>query len=311
MLTAAEAASAEQNGSQSRTERALSVSDHPASAVVLSSKGELLALCGHKGGRPAQQALRPGSTVKPILALIAARAGVTPRERYVCDGRFAPVSGLTCFDKHGELDLVHAIEQSCNAYFYDIAHRLGLESIWMGFGEFGLGKPTGLAQAESSGQLPGPEVIRAHQPDPNSKELWPAFTPIIGTGHGPIQVTLLQLTRAYARLAEELRADSEEPGAIEHQLLQGLRQVVQSAHGTGQAANVDGLDVAGKTGTAEPGSFDEEASEQGPHNGWFVGFAPAAEPQWIVGVVVLGGGQGGKTAAPLAKTIFEALRETG
>jgi peptidoglycan glycosyltransferase len=76
--------------------------------------------------------------------------------------------------------------------------------------------------------------------------------------------------------------------------------------GTGRNAQVEGLEVAGKTGTAEPGHYADQASQQGKDNGWFVGFAPARNPKLVVGVVVLGGGFAGASAAPIARDIFGA-----
>jgi len=231
-----------------------------------------------------------------------------PSASYTCDGRFPPVEGLTCFRPHGALDLPTAIEQSCNVYFYDIGHRLGLSVVHQVFAHYGFGSATGLVQGESAGRMPGEAALRARQPNPAAKALSPTFAPVVGIGHGPLQVTLLQLTRAYAKLAGELLATDEPKLAeVKTQILAGLRRVLGPS-GTGRDVAIPGLDIAGKTGSAEPGQFDDPASEQGPDNGWFVAFAPAEKPELVLGVVCQRGGVGSKCAQPVAAAILrEAL----
>ena len=287
--------------------RALDKSQVPAGAVVLNGQGELLVIAARGNADPTAQALRPGSSAKPLLALGAARLGTPPAPNFTCEQTFAPVNGLTCFQKHGALDLASAIEQSCNAYFYDLGYRLGLDGVHEAFRHYGFGARTGLVKTESAGRMPGASVLRGRQPNPEDPELWPGFAPIVGIGHGPLQVTLLQLTRAYALLAHEL-ASSDEPelAEVKQQIMAGLRRVVEGSMGTGKAARVPGLDVAGKTGSAETGQFDDETREEGPENGWFVAFAPADEPELVVGTVCLGGGFAGRSAAPI---VGEILRE--
>lgn len=288
-------------------DRALERSQVPTSVVVLNGQAELLVLAGTGGADPAKQALRPGSTVKPLLALGASRLGTLPAPSYTCEHDFAPVEGLTCYGKHGTLDLPGAIEQSCNVYFYDLGYRLGLSGVHAAFRHYGFGSPTGLVNGENVGRMPSEAVLRGRQPNPKDPELWPGFAPVIGIGHGAIQVTLLQLTRAYAQLAHELTSpDEPELAAVKQQILSGLRRVVEGSKGSGVQARVPGLDVAGKTGSAERGQFDDEKPEQGPENGWFVAFAPAEKPELVVGTVCLGGGFAGKSAAPI---VGEILRE--
>jgi penicillin-binding protein 2 len=297
-------------------ERALGQTPLPAAAVVLESSGKLVTASGQRGADPAGQALRPGSTVKPLLAYVAARAGaLSPDQHFKCNKRYAPMPGFHCYDKHGDLDLVGAIRTSCNSYFFDVAQKTGLQKIRAGFEGFGFGEPTGLVSEESSGKIPDEAALRHLAPNPNAKELWPGFTLLIGLGHGPIQVTLAQLTGAYADLAARLTRQSEqstqsqELQAVDGQILQGMLACV-GPEGTGAAAQLEGLEIAGKTGTAEPGSYAEPGTERGKENGWFVGFAPAKDPQIVVGVLVLSGGNGGTSAAPIAKEIFSGWQQT-
>src|SRR5690606_758511 len=170
-----------------RVQRILHQSQHPVAAVVLTPDARVLALAAQNGGDPARLALRPGSTLKPLLTMIALKAGVPPAPRYACTGAFAPVEGLHCFGTHGELDLVHALQSSCNSYFFDVALRLGLRGVQDGFRAYGFGRETGLVPGESPGSTPDVAVLRARQPNPQDPELWRGFAPMIGTGHGPIQ----------------------------------------------------------------------------------------------------------------------------
>jgi len=297
-------------------EQALGQTPLPAAAVVLESTGKLVTAAGQRGADPALQALRPGSTLKPLLAYIAARAGtLLPDTRVTCTGRYAPLPGFRCHGRHGELDLVNALRTSCNTYFFELAQKTGLEKIRIGFEGFGLGEPTGLVSDESSGRIPDDAALRHLAPNPKTEQLWPGFTLQIGLGHGPIQVTLAQLTSAHADLALRLtrksdqKAQSQDLQAIDQQILQGLTACV-GPEGTGAAAQVDGIEVAGKTGTAEAGHYAEPGSEKGKDNAWFVGFAPARDPEIVVGVLVLSGGNCGTSAAPIAKAIFSGWQQT-
>jgi penicillin-binding protein 2 len=263
-------------------ERVLAESELPAAAALVSPSGQTLALGRSHGIDPSTFAARPGSTVKPLLAWIAAGAGVLPAPGAVaCDGTYP--GGFRCPGVHGALDLPSAIEASCNVYFFDLAARVGLERIVNGFAGFGLPAPARGAKREN-------------------QEL------LVGTGHGPLAVTPIELARAYAKLLARLRAESSGVEApARGQILDGMRRVVTGEHGTGRRAAVAGLEVAGKTGTAEGGAYaDGRRDATLPDNSWFVGFAPADAPELFVAVVVVGGGPHG-AAAPLAGRIFERV----
>lgn len=128
-------------------------------------------------------------------------------------------------------------------------------------------------------------------------------------GHGPLEVTPLELAVAYAKLAALLNAPSPRvPDAVRREIDAGLRYTVADPAGKGHRAFVEGLELAGKTGGAESARFGAPPSD-GPDNGWFVGYAPASSPKRLVVVLVLGSGPGGETAAPLAGRIFEKVRD--
>jgi cell division protein FtsI/penicillin-binding protein 2 len=286
----------------------LAASTAPAAAVVLDVEGSrVLALGRRLGADPATQARRPGSTVKPLIAWVAAEQGVlAPREVITCDRAFSGSEGFHCFDRHGPLDAPSAIAVSCNVYFMELGVRLGLARVAGGLTSFGLARRTGLVPGEVDGFIATPE--------------WLASTPglstmrreaVVAAGHGPLEVTLLELAVAYARLATRLSSPHPRvPDTIRGEILDGLRRVVNDPSGTGRAAAVLGLDIAGKTGTAEGTSFAEQqrGAPEPAENGWFVGFTPSERPRRVVAVVVLGQGGAAKTAAPLAGRLFERLR---
>jgi membrane peptidoglycan carboxypeptidase len=247
----------------------------PVAAVVLDAgDGRVLGLGRHRGADPATRAFRPGSSVKPIVAWIAADAGVlTPGDRVEC--RRAYAEKLSCFGEHGALGLADAIAVSCNVYFFELGRRLGGARLRGGLASFGFGKPTGLVAGEAAG------VVGSD----GSAE-------VMATGHGAFEATPLQLAAAYAKLARRFERGSE--------IADGLRRAIDGEQGTGRLAAVDGIRIAGKTGTAE-------AARAGASNGWFVGYAPANDPEIVVAVLAEESEPGGTSAAPIAARIFRAL----
>lgn len=287
-------------------DEALSQSKLPAAAVVLSiPERRPLALGRHLGADPALLSARPGSTVKPLLAWIGAEAGVLQAgETKPCDGTYP--GGFHCTAVHGPLTLSEAIATSCNIYFFDVAGRLGLDRISAGFARFGFGTKTGKVAEESPGLLIDSAWV-ASRPGPPSK----GWDMAVGIGHGPIEVTPLQLAFAYAELIDRLnRPSSAVPDALRAEILQGLRLTVAGERGTGHLAAVPGLEIAGKTGSAETGTSSEGKAEGDANNAWFVGFTPAESPRLIVAVIVVGGGSGAKSAAPIAGRIFQKVAKT-
>jgi len=279
---------------------ALEQSDQPVAAAVLSVNDRRpMALEGHLGADPAMLAARPGSTVKPILAWLAAEAGeLTSYQTRACDATFD--DGFRCFAAHGTLTLPEAIAVSCNVYAFELARRMGFERIATGFAQFGFGRRTGFVANEAAGFLADPKWAMSRVS--SSNERWDL---LVGTGHGPIEVTPLQLTRAYAELIGRLTAPSPlVSDRLRWEITDGLRRVIEDDQGTAHAAAVKGLKIGGKTGTAESGAYGDAGNT---NNSWFVGFAPLKAPQVIVAVLVLGGGSRATPAAPIAGRILGGL----
>jgi penicillin-binding protein 2 len=292
---------------------ALSRVSQPAAAVVLSAgTGALLAHDGQRGADAARTPRRPGSTLKPLLSSIAIEAGALQADTQVsCEGKYAPIDGFRCFGEHGRLGLEHALATSCNAYFFDVARGVGLDRTVGGLRAHGFGRPTGLVPGEEPGLLPDRAWLDARAGKTGRDGSWPGWAAQIGGGHGPIEVTLVQLGAAYVRLAQQLSRGlgSEAQRRALVAVRQGLIDAVHAEHGTARRAAVSGVTLAGKTGSAEGGRFGDDAAAEGKGNGWFAGFAPAERPDVVVAVVVLDAGPGGESAAPIAGEIFRGWHE--
>lgn len=293
---------------QDAVDRILAENSAPAAAVVLSlNPVRLLATGGVNGADPARHAFRPGSTLKPLVAWIAGAAGLLdPADTVHCNRDFR-VPGFHCFGAHGPLGLREAITTSCNIYFFELATRLGASRLSAGLMGFGVGRPTGLVAGEASGFIATPGWAAARR---NAATAWELA---VAAGHGPVEVTLLQLAHAYAELSHRLEyPKGAVTSEVREQIRAALRAVVADEHGTGRRASVVGLDIAGKTGTADPGAFAADAPPGArldtQENGWFVGFTPVEQPKILVAAVVLGRGSARDTAAPLAGRIFQRLR---
>jgi len=277
------------------TAKALSTVTHPAAAIVLSVRErEVLGVAEVNGGDAANIALRPGSTMKPLLAYAAIERGITPG-KLTCEGTYR---GLTCHAHHGELELERAMTISCNAYFYDVAHTLGLEQSMAALRSFGFGAPTTLMPRETAGHVP---AFTGREQDVEARYIATA------TGHGQLRVSLVQLAAAYATLATKLTEAAAGTDARSQALARittGLRDAVEKEDGTGHRAAVEGLALAGKTGSAEPGTDLEPPPPSAPNNGWFVGYAPISAPEIVVAVEVTGAGAGSRTAALIVGEIF-------
>lgn len=268
----------------------------------------------------------PGSPFKLITAAAALDRGYVRTTT-----RFEPCYGgyvygnryFGCWDPagHGSLDLMGAIVQSCDTYFYQLVQRLSVDELAETARNFGLGAATELpAVRDHSGLVP----TSAWYDERDGRGGWTSGVKLnLGMGQGELLVTPLQMARAYAAIGGDGYLDrphlvlarenafgvreqrrvlrSAEPicQPRTRQILQrALRQVVNDKEGTGGLARVAGVSVAGKTGTAE-NPFGED-------HAWFVAYAPAESPQVAVALVVENSGHGGSVAAPLVGQILEA-----
>ncbi|MBQ4854837.1 penicillin-binding protein 2 [Rhodanobacter sp. B2A1Ga4] len=286
----------------------------------------------------------PGSTVKPLVGLAGLETGLrTPQDTVVSTGVFyIPGQQRGYRDDQrggvGRVDLVGAIEQSVNTYFYKLALDMGIDRFSAFMGKFGFGRPTGVDLiGESSGVLPSREWKAA-----NLRQPWyPGETVIAGIGQGFWAVTPLQLSHAYATFAghgipyaprvamatqdgvnAQLQALANPPSGPSlirkpsdwDAVNQGMEQVIYGARGTGRKLGV-GFPylMAGKSGTAERFSRTSEAYDTNRntaylaarHRAWFVAYAPADNPQIAVAAILESGAWGAEAAGPIVRTILD------
>lgn len=297
---------------------------------------EYAALSNAEGHPLLNRALRgeypPGSTIKPFAAAVGLQNdSVTPRSRAWCPGWFSLPGArrpYRCWRAggHGTVDLTRAVAASCDVYFYELAHRMGIQRLHDGLVPFGLGQPSGIdLLGERSGLLPDPAWKRAARGEP----WYPGETVIAGIGQGYMLTTPLQLAVATAvvatrgaRYAPRIAASAvpaalpgvDAPAAVWEPVRMAMEQVLHGAAGTARAsAQGASYRYAGKTGTAQVYTLPADARARGrtrakhlEDHALFVAYAPAEAPELALAVVVEHGGSGSTAAAPVARKLLDA-----
>lgn len=236
---------------------------------------------------------------------------------------------------HGTLTLSDALKVSCNAFFYQYGNKAGIENIVATGKALGLGEPTGLPLTnEEGGILPGPDWLRSVSPNERWSE---GYTANVSIGQGAVEASPVQMAMVTATIANRgvsyspklvhrvvdqeghdvkddegklvapsqplLRANLRDAGITVDQIeliRRGMWKVVNEGGGTGKKAQVKGVEVAGKTGTAQfwRGNVKDNHT-------WFLCFAPYDEPKYAICVMVQGAKSGGSVSAPIAQKILE------
>jgi penicillin-binding protein 2 len=290
----------------------------------------------------------PGSTVKPIAALAALAAGViTPDTHFFCPGYFMLGDAVFhCWKKsgHGSLAVRDAIKHSCDVFFYNIAHLLGIEPLAAMAKRFGLGATLGI---DAPGERPGLVPTKAWKLATTGTPWQQGETISAGIGQSYMTATPLQLVTQMARLvtgravvprlrrergvakAGLMDAASAPPafaslGISQRDLrlvLDGMEAVVNERGGTAYAARIaePGMEMGGKSGTSQVRHISEAERERGLRRtedvAWalrdhalFVGFAPVGAPRYVAAVVVehggVTGGGGSAVAAPICRDLL-------
>jgi penicillin-binding protein 2 len=285
----------------------------------------------------------PGSTLKPFMGLAGIDSKVIGHRQGIrCIGYYTLPNDeehrYRDWKKqgHGHIELGDAIEQSCDVYFYELAHRLGIDRMHDYLREFGFGDKTGVdLVGERSGLLPSKEwKRRAHN------TIWyPGETLIAGIGQGYMLTTPLQLavaTSALAnkgkkiqpRLLKEMRDTNGEVTAIAvpstsliklkredywDLMHEAMQRVLRGKWGTARATGwkLKGYEMAGKTGTAQvfgiaqDEKYDAETvARKLRDHALFIAFAPLEDPEIVV-TIIEENGEHGSAVAPIAKTIMD------
>lgn len=280
----------------------------------------------------------PGSVFKVITAAAALESGVIhPETLLQCEAYFRLGRRVfRCWDwrGHGQVDLYKGLVQSCDIYFYQLGLRLGVDRIARYARGFGLGAKTGIdLPNESSGLIATSDwkMERFQEPWQDGETLNVAIgqgftlvTPIQvasfmaavangGTLYRPFYIE--QIKGSDGRVLETSQGEAQGwlPISASHLgiIQRALVGVTQDKRGTGRASRVEGLLIAGKTGTAQvvkqaKRREDEKMAWKFRDHAWFAAYAPAENPALTVVVLIEHGGHGGSAAAPVAQKIFEA-----
>ncbi|HEY1265149.1 MAG TPA: penicillin-binding transpeptidase domain-containing protein, partial [Terriglobales bacterium] len=278
----------------------------------------------------------PGSTFKIIMSTAGWQENIAQTLHVNCTGG-ATFYGrrFGCWVKggHGPVDLPKAIYQSCDVFFYTLAEKLGIDRIAKYATALGLGQKTGIdLPNEVSGVMPSEEwkIKNFHQ------KWFAGETISVGIGQGAVATTPVQLIRAISAISMDgrmvvphvINPSELPPGVVDVQRLNDVKMVpidtngwteitdamarVLLPEGTAPSAHVPGIDIAGKTGSAQTVSLalraKYEHNEDFAQNGWFVGFTPRRNPEIVV-CVLFQGGEHGKLAARLATQVVKAYVE--
>ena len=291
----------------------------------------------------------PGSTIKPFMALDALNYGVrTPQDTTWCPGWYTLPGKVHRYrdwkkNGHGHIDMVGALAQSCDVYFFALATDMGIDRVDHALEQFGFGRRTGIdIGSETTGLLPTPAWKRKKYNQP----WYPGDTVNIGIGQGLMLVTPLQLAFATALLANHgmmytphllagiqsstangitKYSPERDPVVVSvtnedywNDVIHGMAEVVQGARGTARRAGLDApYKFAGKTGSAqvikrpedEEAVKQEDLPEEFRDHALFIAFAPLQSPRIAVAIIVEHGAHGATSAAPIARRLFDFYLE--
>lgn len=280
----------------------------------------------------------PGSTYKVVMAAAALEEGViTPFTTIFCGGGlFFGNRTFRCWrpQGHGSVNVHEALVRSCDVFFYQVGQRLGVDTIAEYSHRFGLGAPTGITlEHESGGTIPSSEWKRQRFGEP----WYPGETLSVAIGQGYVTTTPLQMASVIATVAnggivyrpkfvkrvegtDGTTVLQEAPEVVRDvgfkkstllQIREALSDVVNTNRGTGSNARLPGIEVGGKTGTAQAShAGGDKANQKGwsrekRDHAWFIAFAPVDNPEIAIAVLAEHAGEhGGTAAAPIARKVL-------
>ncbi len=292
------------------------------------------------GNKAIQGQYPPGSTYKIVTAIAALEEGVVNEETtFFCPGQYRYGNRTyRCWNRrgHGSVSMVDALARSCDVYFFQVGEKLGVERLARYAEACGLGKPTGVElDNEASGLVPTSawKLKRTGIPWQGGETL------SIAIGQGFNLVTPIQMVSLIAAVAnggtifkpqvvQKVESsdgstvkvnEKEKVGALpvtEETMAivrRGLHDVVNTRGGTAWGVRIRGIEMAGKTGTAQVVAMEpdhevkdeEETPFRLRDHAWFVAFAPAEDARIAIAVLVEHGGHGSSTAGPIAKEMVK------
>jgi penicillin-binding protein 2 len=283
--------------------------------------------------RAYRSAYPPGSTFKVFMGLAGFESQkLDPDDTYDCSPSFS-IGNLTFHNwkkrDAGELNFVGALTQSCNTWFYQFGLKLGAEPMVTWAQRLGLGKRTGILL---NGEAPGRIPTEPYMQSTYHRRFLPGDLANFSIGQGDILISPLQMAQAMGtianggtlyqmQIAKQLQNINNEvtydyqPRAKDflhlrkvtlRELREGMVAVVSGGNGTAHSAEIDDVDIAGKTGTAQWGPKDHQR-----YAAWFAGFLPAQKPKYAFAAVYEGSpdekAHGGAKAAPMIGQFFRQL----
>ena len=287
--------------------------------------------------RAFRSAYPPGSTFKVAVGIAALEAAaIRPNDLYQCVPAIQ-IGNITFHNwkkgDQGALNFVQALTESCDTWFYQVGIKTGAQPIIDWALKLGFGAKCGIPlRGEAEGRVPTDDYMKAT----HGRKLLNGDIANLSIGQGDMLVTPLQMAQAMAIIANggrfyqtrlvrqaqsidqqivtayelrEKRALDVSPETME-QVRTGMKEVVNGPNGTGHSAQLEGAEVAGKTGTAQWGPKNKERTAA-----WFAGFLPADQPRYAFAAVYEGdvGSKvhGGTTAGPMIADIFQDIYKTG
>ena len=278
----------------------------------------------------------PGSTIKMAVALAGLESGIIDyKTKFFCKGvKEFGTSNFHCWSKngHGNLNLMEAIEQSCDVYFYELGLKIGIDKIAIMMRKLGLGQYYNI-EIDDKAKGVVPNIEWKLKRDGINWTLGETLNASIGQGY--ILTTPLQLVTMVSRIANSKFAVN--PSLIigndnknfndlninkEHLkfVKKAMEEVVVGKKGTAKKYKIGSkkIEMAGKTGTVQVVRISEAEREKGlvknEDRPWkkrdhalFVGYAPVSNPKYAISVVVEHGGSGSSVAAPIARDVFKNL----
>lgn len=283
----------------------------------------------------------PGSTIKPFMALAGLELGLRTPSDTISDPGYYSLPGSSHRYRdwkaggHGLVDLQTSIVKSCDTYYYQLAHQMGIQRMHDFLDQFGFGHRTEIdLDGEMAGVLPSPEWKMKR-----FKQIWwPGETIIAGIGQGYNLATPMQLAVATMAIANDgtvykprlLRAWANPADGRLHfaaseimrriplspenlRVVKDAMTLVTQTGGTAASAFAGApYTAAGKTGTAQVIGIkqterynESRVAERNRDHALFIAFAPADQPKIVVAVMVENGGHGGSTAAPIARSVMD------
>jgi penicillin-binding protein 2 len=264
-----------------------------------------------------QAQLAPGSTFKILMSVAGLQEGVAQNMHVTCAGGWGPYGYFHhCDEKHGAVDIHNAIPYSCDTFYYQLGDKLGIDRISKYATAFGYGQKTGIdLPGEQAGLMPSQKWLMKNY----HRRWYPDETLDVAIGQGAVAATPLQLARIIGGIASEghlvrphvvapdqlpadFRKDLYEnlPGTGDvtlpidpdnwQTITDGMAQVTQPGYfHTAGSAHLEGIDLAGKTGTAQVMSHQALDKTSKGHNTrpnvWFVGVVPRRNPELVIAVL--------------------------